>query len=136
VTAFRDGVEAIVRVVDAARSGTASAAPARRELREFYHLDVRPEHLPGITRAVRAYGEDVAAGDGPTLVRVMECVQELTLALADVAAHAQFDDMQEYQAMLGTQYAVSMGLLRSHEEDPRDLQWLAHTRASAGCLGL
>jgi diguanylate cyclase (GGDEF)-like protein len=66
----------------------------------------------------------------------MTCVHELTLALADVAAHAQFDDMREYQAMLGTQYAVSMGLLRSHEENPRDLRWLVHTRASAGCLGL
>jgi diguanylate cyclase (GGDEF)-like protein len=38
--------------------------------------------------------------------------------------------------MLSRQYEVSIGLLRSHEENPRSLGWLARTPARGGCLGL
>jgi diguanylate cyclase (GGDEF)-like protein len=48
----------------------------------------------------------------------------------------QFAGTRYYQAMLATQYEMSMGLLRSHEEDPRALGWLERTSASGGCLGL
>jgi diguanylate cyclase (GGDEF)-like protein len=37
---------------------------------------------------------------------------------------------------LGTQYSVSMQLLRSQERDPRSLDWLRATDIRGGCLGL
>src|SRR3569833_498625 len=38
--------------------------------------------------------------------------------------------------MLNSQYDLGMDLLRSHEEDPRLLNWLRRTPVWAGCLGL
>lgn len=136
--AFTDGVDAITQLVEGAASGGGPAvAHLRHELNALYHLDSRPEHLPAMTGAVRAYGAEIAASAGFRAAgRVEERVHELTLALTDVAAQAQFDDNQYFQALLGTQYEMSMGLLRSHEDDPRALGWLASTPARAGCLGL
>jgi hypothetical protein len=51
-------------------------------------------------------------------------------------ARAQFNDRAHLEETLDRQYDVSMELLRSHEEDPRLLRWLARSGASAGCLGL
>jgi diguanylate cyclase (GGDEF)-like protein len=40
------------------------------------------------------------------------------------------------ESTLTTQYEISMDLLRSHEENPRALEWLRRSRATIGCLGL
>jgi diguanylate cyclase (GGDEF)-like protein len=53
---------------------------------------------------------------------------------ADGRAH--FGERMHLQETLSKQYEVSMELLRSHERDPRRLQWLERTPARAGCLGL
>ena len=47
-----------------------------------------------------------------------------------------FADTTTLQRVLSTQYEVSMDLLRSHENDPRTLQWVSRTSATAACLGL
>ncbi len=58
--------------------------------------------------------------------------------LMQSAIHSQdqYNESAYFQNALGTQYAVAMDLLRSHEEDPRSLQWLERTSVRAGCLGL
>jgi diguanylate cyclase (GGDEF)-like protein len=48
----------------------------------------------------------------------------------------QYRERTRLQAALSSQYDISLDLLRSHEEDPRQLGWLRRTSARAGCLGL
>jgi diguanylate cyclase (GGDEF)-like protein len=48
----------------------------------------------------------------------------------------QYRERIRIQHALSSQYDISLDLLRSHEEDPRQLDWLRRTSARAGCLGL
>jgi diguanylate cyclase (GGDEF)-like protein len=49
---------------------------------------------------------------------------------------SQYRERTRLQSALSSQYDISLDLLRSHEEDPRQLGWLRRTSARAGCLGL
>ncbi|MCA2216012.1 diguanylate cyclase domain-containing protein [Jidongwangia harbinensis] len=49
---------------------------------------------------------------------------------------SQYRERTRLQRALSNQYDISLDLLRSHEEDPRQLGWLRRTSARAGCLGL
>ncbi|MFF5289381.1 substrate-binding and GGDEF domain-containing protein [Paractinoplanes globisporus] len=49
---------------------------------------------------------------------------------------SQYRERTRLQRSLSSQYDISLDLLRSHEEDPRQLGWLGRTSARAGCLGL
>ncbi|MFI5897312.1 diguanylate cyclase domain-containing protein [Actinoplanes sp. NPDC051513] len=49
---------------------------------------------------------------------------------------SQYRERTRLQRSLSSQYDISLDLLRSHEEDPRQLGWLRRTSARAGCLGL
>ncbi|MEV6635981.1 GGDEF domain-containing protein [Actinoplanes sp. NPDC051470] len=49
---------------------------------------------------------------------------------------SQYRERTKLQLALSNQYDISLDLLRSHEEDPRQLGWLRRTSARAGCLGL
>lgn len=51
-------------------------------------------------------------------------------------ARSQYQERTRLQHALSSQYDISLDLLRSHEEDPRQLGWLRRTSARAGCLGL
>ena len=62
--------------------------------------------------------------------------QELSPESARTQVREQFRDTAYFQGQLTTQYEMSMGLLRSHEVDPRSLGWLGRTSAVGGCLGL
>jgi diguanylate cyclase (GGDEF) domain len=138
--ALVEGVDAIVRLVDAAAFAlpTPVVALLRRELNGLWHILDQPEHVAVLTQAVRHFGEQVAAAssDDGAADRVEDRVHEVNLALSQVEARRQFNDTRYFQDMLSTQYEVSMGLLRSHEEDPRSLGWLVRTPARGGCLGV
>ncbi|MEV6843021.1 GGDEF domain-containing protein [Actinoplanes sp. NPDC051411] len=49
---------------------------------------------------------------------------------------SQYRERTRLRRALSSQYDISLDLLRSHEEDPRQLGWLRRTSARAGCLGL
>jgi diguanylate cyclase (GGDEF)-like protein len=49
---------------------------------------------------------------------------------------SQYRERTRLQSALSSQYDISLDLLRSHEEDPRQLGWLRRTSARAGYLGL
>lgn len=49
---------------------------------------------------------------------------------------SQYRQRTGLQRALSSQYDLSLDLLRSHEEDPRQLGWLRRTSVRAGCLGL
>ncbi|MCO8273862.1 GGDEF domain-containing protein [Actinoplanes sp. TRM 88003] len=48
----------------------------------------------------------------------------------------QYFERTRLQRSLSSQYDISLDLLRSHEQDPRQLGWLRRTSVRAGCLGL
>jgi len=58
------------------------------------------------------------------------------LQLSEQQARHQFDDNAYLQMTLNTQYELAVELLRTHEQDPREMAWLGRTPALCGCLGL
>ncbi|MBN1173666.1 MAG: EAL domain-containing protein, partial [Micromonosporaceae bacterium] len=117
----------------------------RQSLDALYRLRPRPESLLEIVAAVRDYGRcaaafHAAAGSGTseteTMLRVEECTHDMILGLSQSQARGLLSNTIYVHNTMDTQYEVSMGLLRSHEEDPRDLRWLRCTTMRAGCLGL
>jgi diguanylate cyclase (GGDEF)-like protein len=135
-----------VSVVDdsvaAAARGDAplDVATVRDAMIGLYAQQPDPERLIEIMRCVRAYGTGVAASlstsDPEAAGRVHHRVHELVHALGQAQARSQFYAGDHSQSTLYTQYMVSMNLLRSHERDPRTLDWVAGTQARGGCLGL
>ncbi|MBU2668058.1 GGDEF domain-containing protein [Actinoplanes bogorensis] len=64
------------------------------------------------------------------------CPPALDEAALRAGAKSQYRERIRLQHSLSNQYDISLDLLRSHEEDPRSLNWLRRTSARAGCLGL
>lgn len=58
------------------------------------------------------------------------------LLLEGPQARAQFESLQYLQSTLNTQYDLDVALLGSSQSEPRSLDWLAATPATAGVLGL
>jgi diguanylate cyclase (GGDEF)-like protein/PAS domain S-box-containing protein len=117
--------------------------PPETELQErleaLYQRSPRNQTVRGVMEAAREFGGELvalraAAGGGPQ--RVADQLVRLTIMLSAIHSQDQFNESAYFQDALGTQYAVAMDLLRSHEEDPRSLQWLARTFVRGGCLGL
>ena len=142
LTVLRQGVEVIAEQLEAAaqdRPGP-DTFKVRNSLVELRRLGHRPEDLVGIMRGVRQFGGHMAAQPGApgsaAADRIAESVQEIILALAQSQVREQFQVAKYFQAMLSTQYAVGMDLLRMHEKDPRTLAWIRETHARGGCLGL
>jgi diguanylate cyclase (GGDEF)-like protein len=141
--ALHRGARAITEAVRAAAEGTPGpdTFSLRHALAGLYGMEARPESLVEIMRCVRALGRHMVAaargsGDEAAAERVEDRMQDIVVALAQSQARAQFRDGRYFQSTLNMQYKVSMGLLRSHEEDPRTLAWIENTHARAGCLGL
>jgi diguanylate cyclase (GGDEF)-like protein len=115
-------------------------AAMQRVLTDLYLIKPHPENLIAAMRCVRWFGAHLIAteaADEATRQRVRDCVEELILALANVQVTVNFQDAVAVKSAYMTQYAVSLDLLRSHEEDPRTLGWLTRRpEARGGCLGL
>jgi diguanylate cyclase (GGDEF)-like protein/PAS domain S-box-containing protein len=112
----------------------------RGDLEVLYLRSPRNQTIRGIMAATRDFGADLVAaqagdgGDGAR--RVADQIVRVMLMLSAIHSQDQYNESAYFQNALGTQYAVAMDLLRSHEEDPRSLQWLERTSVRAGCLGL
>jgi diguanylate cyclase (GGDEF)-like protein/PAS domain S-box-containing protein len=145
-TAIVAGVAAsVVDLLESAWRGDASPVTEllQTQLETLYQRSPRNQTVRGVMAAARDFAtelmaahasDDGPAGDGPR--RVAAQLIRLMLMLSSIHSRDQFDETTYFQNALGTQYAVSMDLLRSHEEDPRSLQWLERTSVRAGCLGL
>jgi diguanylate cyclase (GGDEF)-like protein len=85
-------------------------------------------------------GEDVPAGPRyvpTTFVQRDSCgCPSAGLQLSETQARHQFDDNAYLQMTLNIQYELAVELLRTHEQDPRELAWLGRTPALGGCLGM
>jgi diguanylate cyclase (GGDEF)-like protein/PAS domain S-box-containing protein len=109
----------------------------REGLEALYQRSPRNETVRGVIEVAREYGAElVALRRGQEAQEVAAQIIRLTMMMSAIHAHDQFNATTYFQNALGIQYAVAMDLLRSHEEDPRSLQWLERTSVRGGCLGL
>ncbi|HEY8729781.1 MAG TPA: EAL domain-containing protein, partial [Acidothermaceae bacterium] len=112
----------------------------RDALEALYHRSPRNQTVLGILAAARRFGRSLVDANATNAEaigqRVTDRTISLTLMLSGIHSHDQYNESAYFQGALGTQYAVAMDLLRSHEEDPRSLQWLERTSVRGGCLGL
>ncbi len=108
-----------------------------RGLARLAGLAPRPETLVEVIRCVRDFARSAAAGNGHAVDPAVEDgLQEVILCLAQQQLRRELAERFDLQDRFFTQYAVSLGLLRSHEQAPRTLAWLARTDARGACLGL
>ncbi|HTV11047.1 MAG TPA: EAL domain-containing protein [Acidimicrobiales bacterium] len=68
--------------------------------------------------------------------RLNGCLSEVHLGLAKTAILERDEAYYELRRTVHEEHEVSLELLRSHESDPRNLAWLAKTKASTGVLAL
>jgi diguanylate cyclase (GGDEF)-like protein len=116
-----------------------TAEVVRAELEQLFRRNGRPESLVEMAHLVRQAGRDASAApgrDADSVQEIGDSIQSAILTLMQTQGRAQHEDAVYLQATLSTQFEISMDLLRSHEEDPQRLDWLARTSAWAGCLGL
>jgi len=147
----RAAVEAVCDDLDAAAEGRPVAGAARLQgpLEALYAQGLTAESLVQVMRAVRTYADSLVAGlgagdgragdgrDGRAARRVEERLRDAIVALAGTEARFRSAEAAHFETTFGTQYAVSVNLLRGGSgEDPRLFRWLEGTPARAACLGL
>ncbi len=109
----------------------------RGDLEALYQRSPRNQTIRGIMAAARDFGAHLVAahaadgGDGAR--RVADQIVRLMLMLSAIHSHDQYNESAYFQNALGTQYAVAMDLLRSHEEDPA-LTAVARAHVGSGWL--
>jgi diguanylate cyclase (GGDEF)-like protein/PAS domain S-box-containing protein len=112
----------------------------REALEALYRCSPRNQTILGVMDAARRFGRSLVDGSATNAEmvgqRVTDRIIGLTLMLSGIHSHDQYNESAYFQGAIGTQYAVALDLLRSHEEDPRSLQWLERTSVRGGCLGL
>jgi diguanylate cyclase (GGDEF)-like protein len=134
-------VKSVVSAHNDAASGSSTPAgtglrrlllPIARRLENF-------EVAVAVMRLIRDHGRalQIAAGDDSAAHRrVEDVVYQIFVVLAQAQSSFQVAHGRSTMSALGTQYSVSMQLLRSQERDPRSLDWLRATDIRGGCLGL
>jgi diguanylate cyclase (GGDEF)-like protein len=123
------GTAAILATVRAAvDSQPIIDSEVRTAIAGLSRLNPRPESMVEVVEATRDLAHELKADP--------DTVLSLAVAVMQAQAQTQYRDRAHLDAVVSTQYEVSMGLLRSHEVDPRSLAWLSRTNARAGCLGL
>lgn len=122
-------------MVDPCRHRGQSAPPGAPSCAEAASIEAVSRAFGALESAV----ED-AAGDGGhhgTLRgRVRDCMAEMRTELLYAARHPFIDRARTFETINGLNYATNLEILAPGAENARDLHWLAHTLAAAGCLGL
>ncbi|HSK95486.1 MAG TPA: EAL domain-containing protein [Euzebyales bacterium] len=139
-TALSNGVAEMVlaaRGVDdrAIASATERVRAAIAGLAAHHGDDLLVEVFQRVQTLRRHVSAAAADGhDGEAIAQLTAHTQHMLAVLRQLQDNTQFDDAAHLQATLSRQFEVSMELLRSHEEDPRRLRWLARTSVDGGCL--
>jgi diguanylate cyclase (GGDEF)-like protein len=138
-------LEEPIRAVAAALADatTGTRTPVGTELRRLLSPVARRlesfEATVAVMRLIRDYGRALQTAADAGLEasrRVEDVVYQVFVVLAQAQMSFQVTHGRSTMAALGTQYSVSMQLLRSQERDPRSLDWLGTTDIRGGCLGL
>lgn len=105
----------------------------------FYTLDPSPRAFGVLALARRlARALEAASGqlDAVVAARLDQCLQQVSIGLSKAGVLEQVRVNDVYHDSVWNEYDISMELLRSHEKDPRSLEWLARTIALQGALAL
>ena len=105
-----------------------TGAAAGDALADLYAVRPQQDSATIVGGAVREYA-DLVSGDSGRVV-------DLVLALAQIHGRITFAGNWHLRGTVSTQYEASIDLLHDREHDPRTLDWLVRTTATAGCLGL
>jgi diguanylate cyclase (GGDEF)-like protein len=127
----------IIETIEAAANGHPHRCDTQiRQAFDSLELTSPLVNLDSALHAVRGFAAEAAnRSDRPAAASDVERhVQKLILEFAEARARGQYANSAYYRQALSTQYVVSMDLLRSHEQNPRTLGWLARTGAAGGCL--
>jgi diguanylate cyclase (GGDEF)-like protein len=134
-------VKAVAAVLADAAAG--SRTPVGTELRRLLLPVARRlesfEATAAVMRLIRDHGRALQTATGAGIEatrRVEDVVYQVFVVLAQAQFSFQMAHGRSTMSALGTQYSVSMQLLRSQERDPRSLDWLGATDIRGGCLGL
>ncbi|MFI6074554.1 EAL domain-containing protein [Actinoplanes sp. NPDC051343] len=115
-----------------ADAATGLPTPTGTELRRLLQPVARRlenyEVAVAVMRLFRDYGRALRSSE--------DLVYQIFVVLAQAQSSFQVAHGRSTMSALGTQYSVSMQLLRSQERDPRSLDWLRATDIRGGCLGL
>ena len=135
--ALTEAVDIVVAAIEEAVNDRPFILPTRfnHALRRLYRQTTLRTSMEEITETVRQFALGVAQ-DPRSRAAIEHPIRDIVLKLAQAQTRGQFSTTTYYQAALSTQYVVSMDLLRSHEKDPRTLEWLAKTPSLGGCLAL
>lgn len=88
-------------------------------------------------RLARQYEGRAANRDKQAVTdRLDACLQQLSMGLARAGVVEQREANAAMSYSVWTEYDISMELLKSHEKDPRSLEWMAKTIAQMGVLAL
>ena len=136
--------ERIACFVDAAGAGddAATTGELRDAMTALHRSAPSPEAAAAIVGAIRRYARRAADQVPPRLrtAATLARIDDAAIASAWTLSQAQMREAYErdclVQKLLTAQYDVSMELLQSDDNDPRELRWLARTQARAGVLGL
>jgi diguanylate cyclase (GGDEF)-like protein len=139
------GLEASVTSITSALNdaATGSRTPAGTQLRRLLLPVARRledhEVAVAVMRLIRDYSRALQTAAGADIAahrRVEDVIYQIFMVLAQAQSAFQVAHGRSTMSALGTQYSVSMQLLRSQERDPRSLDWLRATDIRGGCLGL
>ena len=111
----------------------------RRILRPLCRRVDDYEVMVAVMRLIREYGLVLLSPvetDAAAQRRLEDALYQIFVVLAQAQSAFQTEHGRSTMSALGTQYLVSMQLLRSQERDPRSLDWLRTTDIRGGCLGL
>lgn len=147
LAAFPTAIAAITGALDTALQGgpCTDVVRLREDLSPLTTLITDPDSLVECLRIIRVYGrslvpepaEGVPAGETVTSVqRIDDCLQEIGVVVSQAQTRSEFERSATYLSALNDHYTVSTDLLRTHESDPRSLNWLRATPARSACLGL
>ncbi|MBN1174014.1 MAG: EAL domain-containing protein [Micromonosporaceae bacterium] len=137
------GTEALLGMIEAAADDLPSPpeSQVRSTLETFFQTDTGQENPVQVIEMLRHYATErlIAAGraeDEAAQRRTRDQLDELSLVMIDEFARVQYATTRHFQDMFVLQYRLCMDLLRSHQQQPRQLGWLRSTPFRAACLGV
>lgn len=92
--------------------------------------------LDFVARTCADLEDVIAQSDQAALRRLHQCAQEVRLGLSQALLNERNDAYYELRNAVRDEHEISLDLLRSHESDPRSLDWLRRTKAAAAVLAL
>jgi DNA-binding LacI/PurR family transcriptional regulator/signal transduction histidine kinase len=94
--------------------------------------------IPATIACLRQYGRELETDphDSQSTLRFERTINALTVEMSQSLVQAETEARTALYREIGLGFQVSMALLSNRARDPRSLDWLSHTTARAGCLGL